>query len=135
MLDTISMIYIPILGLLIFFQLRAIIPLACKIQMSMNLTYLLCKGGLIGYIPRIKSLGSSSFFDKIWSIISIIPSQKGFTFSHSHIQWYNVPFASLHFIQVSGILSLNLCNLTGVMYVRISHLYCISFKLLLTVCI
>lgn len=32
----------------------------------MNLTSLLCKRGLIGYIPRIKSLGSSgNFFDTI----------------------------------------------------------------------
>ena len=133
MFDAISLIHIPILGPSAFFQLIAIIHLACNTRMSTNVSSLLCKFRLVGYKLRTRSLGSSgNVFDHIWSIILIISCQKNFTFTHSHTQWYNVLLASLHLTQVSGMLSLNICNLTVVMHVCMSHLYCISFKLLLT---
>lgn len=53
----------------------------------------------------------------------------------SHISMYNdTMFLLFHLIHVAEMLSLlNFCHLTGVMYVRISHLYQISFMLLLIV--
>ncbi len=109
MFNAISLIHLPILGPSTFFQLREMVRLACNIHISTNLDSLLCSCGIVGYVPRIKSLGSSgSFLSNIWTIIFKIPCQKDFTFTHSHMQWYTVPLASLHLIHVSGMLSLNL---------------------------
>ena len=62
MFEAISLIHLPILSPLTFFQLMEMIRLACNIHIFTNLASLLCNCGIVGYIPRRKSLGSSGKF-------------------------------------------------------------------------